>query len=89
MITDYDQFFHLILTKTHIGPIFHRHLSSEHSDTKMAFFRHTNQEKINFVPDLSLSQQHVLMRSVNRCFPPCFTTDINGHLNGLTGETMN
>ncbi len=31
----------------------------------------------------------ILMRFRNRCFPPCFTTDINWHLNGLIGETMN
>ncbi len=24
-----------------------------------------------------------------QCFPPCFITDINRHLNGLIGETMN
>ncbi len=70
-------------------PLSPRHISSEHSDTKMAFFRHTNQEKINFVWDLSLSQQHILARSGNRCFLSCFPTDINGHLNGLKGETMN
>ncbi len=38
---------------------------------------------------VSVSAAHTLRRSVNRCFPPCFMTDINGHLNGLTGETMN
>ncbi len=89
MITVYDQFFRLIVTKIHIGPIFHRHISLERSDTKMSIFRHTNQENMNFVQDLSLSQQYVLMRSVNRRFLLCFTTDINGHLNGLTGEIMN
>ncbi len=56
VITDYDRFFRPIVTKIHVGPIFHRHISSEHSDTKMSFFRLTNQEEINFVPDLSLSQ---------------------------------
>ncbi len=55
----------------------------------MEFLRHKYQEKINFVRDLSLSQQHILARFGNRCFLPCFETDINGHLNGLTGETMN
>ncbi len=45
--------------------------------------------KINFVGDLSLSQQHTLARSGNRCFLPCYATEINGHLNGLIGETMN
>ncbi len=79
VITDYDQF----------DPFFTRHVSSKHFETKMAFFRHTNQEKINFVRDLSLSQQHIVVRSGNWCFLPCFTTDINGHLNGLVGETMN
>ncbi len=88
-ISDYDQFFHLIVTKIHIGPIFHRHIPSEHSDRKKSFFRLTNQEKVNFIWDLSLSQQHTLVRFGIRCFPPCFTTDINGHLNGLIGETMN
>ncbi len=39
-------------------PFFTRHVSSEHSDTKMAFFRHTIQEKINFVRDPSVSQQY-------------------------------
>ncbi len=57
-----------------LDSFFTRHVSSEHSDTKMSFFR-----QINFVGDLSLSQQHTLARSGNRCFPPCFTTDINGH----------
>ncbi len=32
-----------------LGPFFTRHISSEHSDTKMSFFRHTNPEKIKFV----------------------------------------
>ncbi len=49
MITDYDQFFRPIITKIHIGPVFSQ-------DTYlMVFFRHTNQEKINFVRDLSHS----------------------------------
>ncbi len=78
-ITDNDQFFSL----------FTRHRSVEHLDTKTTFFRPTNQEKMNFVWDLSLSQQHTLLRFGNRCFPPCLTTDINRHLNGLIGETMN
>ncbi len=69
-------------------PFFTRHISSGHSDTKMLLFRHTNQKKINFVRDLSLSQQHILARFGNRCFPPCFTTDRNRHLNDLIGETM-
>ncbi len=43
-----------------LDPFFTRHMSSEHSDTKMTFFRHTNQEKINSVGDLSLSQHHTL-----------------------------
>ncbi len=54
-ITDYEQFLHPIVTEIHIRP----------NDTyllkilkKLAFFRHTNQEKMNFVWDLSLSQQH-------------------------------
>lgn len=33
------------------------HLSSVHPDTKTMFFRPMNQEKCNFVEDLSLSQQ--------------------------------
>ncbi len=37
VITDYDQFFRPVGTKIHVGPIFHRHISSEHSDTKMTF----------------------------------------------------
>ncbi len=36
--------------------------SSEHTDTKMTFVWHTNQEKIDFVRDVSLSQQHILVR---------------------------
>ncbi len=56
--------------------------SSEHSDTKNGIFK----QKINFVQDLSLSQLHILARFGNRCFPPCFAMEINGHLNGLTGE---
>ncbi len=39
--------------------------------------------------DTCLSHQHILARSGNWCFPPCFTTDKNGHLNGFIGETMN
>ncbi len=41
-----------------LEPFFTSHISSEHSDTKILLFRHTNQEKTNFVRDLSLSQQH-------------------------------
>ncbi len=37
-----------------LGPFFTRYISSEHSDNRMAFFRHTFQEKVNFV----LSQHH-------------------------------
>ncbi len=81
LITDYDQFFRPIVTKIHIGPIFTGH---EHSDTKIAFFRHTYQEKIDFVQDPFLSQQHALVGFGNWCF-----AYINGHLNGLIGETMN
>ncbi len=72
-----------------LNPFYTRHIALERSDIKMVFFRHTNREKINFVRDLSLSQQHTLMRFGNRCFLPCLTTDINRHLNGLIGETMN
>ncbi len=72
-----------------LDTFFIRHISSEHSDTKMAFFSRINQEKMNFVRHMSLSQQHILLRFGNRRFPPCFTTDINRHLNGLIGETMN
>ncbi len=70
-----------------LDTFFTRHISFEHSDVKMAFFRHTNQEKINFVHSLSLSQQHILRRSGDWCFLPRFATDINGHLNGLIGKT--
>ncbi len=62
MITDYDQFFCLTITQDTMDQFFTRHIFSEHSDTKMAFFRHTYQEKINFVQDLSLPQQHILAR---------------------------
>ncbi len=72
-----------------LDPFFTRHVSSEHFDTKITFFSHTNQEEINFVRDLSLSQQHTLARSGSHGFPSCFTTDLNRHLNGLIGETMN
>ncbi len=76
-------------SKIHIGPIFHKTCIFQTFYTKMAFFKHTDQEKINFVWDLSLSQQHILMRFGNWGFPPCFAMDINRHLNGLTGETRN
>ncbi len=56
---------------------------------KCDFFRHKNQDEINFVRDLLLSQQHTLTRSGNPCFPSCATMDINKHLNSLIGETMN
>ncbi len=69
-----------------LDPFFTRHISYEHFDTKKAFFRNTNQEKINFIWDLSLSQQHILTRFGNRCFLPCFIMDINRHLNGLYGQ---
>ncbi len=72
-----------------LSPFFTRHISSEHSDTKMSFYRDTNQAKINFVRDLSLSQLHILTGFGNRCSPPCFKMDTNGHLNSLTGEIMN
>ncbi len=61
VITDYDQFFRRIVTKIHIGPIFSQ--DTEHSDKK--FFRHTNQEKIYFAQEVSLSQQHTLTRCGN------------------------
>ncbi len=72
-----------------LDPFFTGHTSSKYSDTKTAFFRHTYQEKINFVRDLSLSQQNIFVRFGNRCILPCFAADINGHLNGLIGETIN
>ncbi len=78
--TDHAQFFHLIVTH------FPQDTSSTHSDITMAFFRHMNQEKINCVGELS--QQHILARFENRCFPPCFATYVNENLNGLVGETI-
>ncbi len=72
-----------------LDPFFTRRVSSEHSDTKMAFFRNTNQGEINFVCNPSLSQQHTLTRSGNWCYLPCIATDIKGPLNGLLGGTMN
>ncbi len=86
MITDYDQFFHPIITDIHIGPVFHKTHILWTFWHKNGIFRHTIQEKINFVENLSLSQQHILTRFGNRCFQSCFTTDINGHLNGLIGR---
>ncbi len=64
-----------------LDPFVTKHISSKRSNSKMAFFRCTNQENINFVRDLSLSQQHTLASSGNRCLAPCFATDINGRLN--------
>ncbi len=81
--------FALLSPRYIFDPFFTRHKSSKHCDTKIEFYRHTYQEKINFVRDLSLSQQHTVVRSWNRCFLPCFAMDINGHLNGLIVETMN
>lgn len=40
-------------------------MSSEHSDPKMEFFRRTNQEKINFVKNLSLP--HCKQCTLARC----------------------
>ncbi len=58
-------------SRTHIGPIFYM-TCLPNIDTKRIFFRHTNQEKINFnqenvnlVQDLCLSWQHTLVRSGN------------------------
>lgn len=42
-------------------------ISSDHSGTEMAFFRQTNQEKMFFVPDLSVLQWNTAERS---CHPP-------------------
>ncbi len=62
--TDYDQFFAPSSPRYILDPFFTRTVSfSEHSDTEIAFFRHINQDKINFVQDLSLSQQRTLARS--------------------------
>ncbi len=55
----------LIVTKIHTGTTFTWNISSKHSDRKIPFFRHINQEKITLVRDLSMSQQHILMRSGN------------------------
>ncbi len=71
-----------------LDPFFTRHISSEHSGTKMASFRHTHQEEVNFVRHVSVSATHS-RRTENWCLPPCFEMDINNHLNGLMGETMN
>ncbi len=38
---------------------------------------------------LCLRPVSVSARFGNWCFPLCFITDINGHLNGLIGETVN
>ncbi len=62
VIANYDQFFCPIVTKLHIGPIFLQDTPSGLSDIKMAFFRHTNQENLNFVWDLF--QQHTLDEAV-------------------------
>ncbi len=37
---------------------FTRYISFDHSDTKLAFFRHTNQGKINIIQDLFVSATH-------------------------------
>ncbi len=64
MITDYDQFCRPIITTIHIGPIISQDTYLPNILTpKWHFLRHTNQEKINFVQDLSVSQQHTLSRS--------------------------
>ncbi len=79
VITDYDKFFH---------PLCHQdtnwtHFSQTHIFRtfwpKMAFFRHTNQEKINFVQHLFLSQQHTQI-----CEPVLPTLFHNGHKRTLT-----
>ncbi len=51
----------------------------------MAFFKHTNQEKINLVRDLSVSATH----SREICGPVLPTLLRNGHKQTLLGETMN
>ncbi len=89
MIADYDQFFHPIVTKIHTGPVFHKTQTFLTFWHKNGIFQTHISQEINFVWDLSLSQQHILMRSGNQCFLPCFTTDINRHLNGLIGKTKN
>ncbi len=74
-----------LLPRYILDPFFTRHTFSENSDTKMAFFRHTNLEEMNFVRYLSLSQQQTLARSETWFLPACG----NKHLNGLIGETVN
>ncbi len=76
LFTDFDQFFSPPSPRYILHPFFSRHISSKQSDTKMAFIRHADQEKINFVCCLSSSQKHTLARLGNWCFPPCFATNI-------------
>ncbi len=84
MITDYELFYHPIITKIHIGPVFHKTYLLNIL-TQERHFSDTYQEIITFVRDLCLPQQHTPARFSK----PCFTTDINVHLNDHMGETMN
>ncbi len=42
-----------------LSMFFKRHISSEHCDTKVAFFKHANLQKVNFVSKpVSVSAKH-------------------------------
>ncbi len=74
--------------KNILDPFFTRHIFQMFWLKNVIFQTHKSGE-INFVWDLSLSQQHIFARFGNWHFLLCFTTNINRHLNGHIGETMN
>ncbi len=88
MITDFGQFFHFIVAKIHIGPIFRRHISSKKFWHKKCHFSNTHIRRKLTLFKTCLCLSNTLARSGNPCFPPCFETNINGHLNGLIDETV-
>ena len=55
-----EPFFSSMVTELNIGPDRYKQATqySQNSHTKMAFFRDTNKEKINFIIELSQAQQH-------------------------------
>ncbi len=83
VITDYDEVFRPIIPKIHIEPIFHKthYLLNILTEKWQTCIR----KKFTCL-SVSVSATHSYEIW---CFLPCFTTNINGHLNGVIGETMN
>ncbi len=87
VVSDYDKFFCPIVNKVHTGPIFNKtHIFQTFWHTNIIFRTHTSGENWLYLRPVSVSATH--SHEIWGLVLPALT-DMNKHLNGLIGETMN